>query len=92
MFETDDDRLAAIQALGGVTVTASGICFAAIFDAEFTDGLDIEGSAPVLTVRSSDATRVQLRKGVRVDVEGASYVVRRIEPDGTGISRVVLSQ
>jgi len=64
------------------TVTrANATTFAAIFDAQYIDPLGVVGSEPAITAAAS----VSLVRGETLTIRGAAYVVRVIEPDGTGI-------
>lgn len=90
-METEADRLAILRGLGGVDVASGGRVFVAVFDNEYLGqdaGVEVEGRQPVLTCLTSEADR--LVKGAVIDVCGASYRVVRHEPDGTGMSRLVL--
>ena len=89
-METDVDRLASIKALGGQLVSHSEGSFWAIFDKEFvelSDGM-VESTGPVLTARTIDVK--DLAKDAVLDVGGQEYRIKRLEPDGTGMSRVML--
>lgn len=94
-MDTDADRLAMLQACGGVTVQAPNGSFTAIFDAVYQsiqgDPL-IESSAPALTCRSSDVAELQIAKGQAVTVAGGDFRIMRAEPDGTGITVLVLKR
>jgi hypothetical protein len=89
-METESDRLASIQALGGQLVSAEAGQFWGIFDREFVESVDTETRIPVLTARTSDAEQYIPRKGAAVTVGGTVYRVRRHEPDGTGMTLVFL--
>lgn len=90
MIESDSDRLSILTALGAVPVSSSAGVFHAVFEREFAEELGVEGKRPILTCRSSDVTRCQIKKGSRVDIEAQSFAVRRIEPDGSGMSVLIL--
>lgn len=60
-----------------------------IFDRPFSDALDIQGFSPMLTVPSKVATE-NLTKGYRLDIDREIFHVVQLEPDGTGITRVIL--
>lgn len=99
MLESEADRLAELQALGsGATLKASGQCFDVIFDNEYALAGDVEERAPVATMRSSDVACVGLQKQGIVEVYNPfdesrkSYRVRRLEPDGTGMTLVILQK
>jgi hypothetical protein len=94
-LESEADRLATIRACGGVAAKASKGDLEGIFDLEFIEvegSPGVEGRAPVFTCRSSDAGRLELRKGATLEIAGATYRVQRLEPDGTGATRLVLQK
>ena len=73
-----------------ITVTIGAASVAAIFDNEAADALMAAGTQPVLTVKSSDVSATA--RGTAVVVNGTNYTVAKIEPDGTGLSRVILEK
>ena len=92
-LETDEMRLAALQMLGAVTVSSDGGDFYGIFDIGYADSLSapvVEGAEPRLAIRTSDLTLARVRKGQYLSVSATRYRIVRIEPDGTGMSTVVL--
>ena len=93
-MDTDADRLALLEGLGGVRVQLAAGEMTAVFDRQYlgdsVGGLDIESRSPALTCRTSDVAALKVSKGQSVTVDGSVYRVRRHEPDGTGISVVVL--
>jgi hypothetical protein len=94
-MDTDADLLELINGLGGVRVLASNGEFQGIFDRQYLSdgvGLEVEARTPALTCRSSDVDRLRLRKGAALTVPDGAFKVRRHEPDGTGISILVLEQ
>lgn len=70
--------------------TIGGASVAAIFSNQSADALQVAGTQPVLTVKSSDVSATA--RGTAVVVNGTNYTVARIEPDGTGLSRVTLEK
>lgn len=68
----------------------------AVWDNEFSDitvGIQtVERRLPVIECRSSDVTAHELVKDTKIRrlADDAEYFVRRIEPDGTGMSRIRL--
>ena len=92
-METDADRLAMIKSLGGQLVRHPSGEFWALFDNEYYEsdfGPGVEGRQPVLTARTIDVQG--LAKDVPIDVNGVTYLFKRHEPDGTGMSRVPLKE
>lgn len=101
MIESDADRLATIQGLGGQLVRTDRGNFCAILDSDFSsagfsDGARVNSESPQLTCRTSDVKRLQLDEGAELDtlVDGVAsrYSVREHQPDGTGMSVLVLDQ
>lgn len=101
-IESDSDRLDIIRTLAGITqdeieVTYAGGSFVAIYDeptddAQFDD-IAVEQTAPTLScVRTIDVAN--LVKDTMLDVPTMEGIQRfrflRHEPDGTGMSRVIL--
>lgn len=70
-----------------VTLT-SGRTFKAVVDATFVgvgDGVaEVESSAISIIAKTADTKGVEF--GIVVDLDDVSYVVRGIEPDGTGMT------
>jgi hypothetical protein len=90
-METDADRLAMIKSLGGQLVRHVSGDFLAIFDRDFLLVSDaVESRVPALTARTIDVT--ELAKDVVLDIGGTEYRIKRHEPDGTGMSIVVLKR
>jgi hypothetical protein len=88
MIESDATRLRMIKAVGGVLVSHGSGSFWAIFDREFALDGSVESRQPVLTARTSDVT--ELPKDAVFDIGGDQYRIKRHEPDGTGMSLVIL--
>lgn len=95
-LESDADRLAMIQALGGREVPGpDGKPFWAVFKFEFIDvlgGPSVEGRQPFLECRTSDVTTLGIDKDTDLTVKGEPYRVRRHEPDGEGWSLLILKR
>lgn len=88
------DDLSLYLADFGVTVTKTGgATFTAIFDNEFTEvdmgDAVVERTVPVLVAKSSDVSA--LAKNASLTIGGTAYTVRRLEADGTGLTRVILN-
>ena len=89
MIETDADRLA-MMTLFGELVTVAGAAIRAVFDAAYASPFEIASVSPVLTCREVDVAGVLA--GAAVVVRGKNYVVRNVEPDGTGVALLVLER
>lgn len=98
MFESDADRLALIQSLGGQLVRYEGGEFWAIFEKEyyevaFAGGPAIESAAPAFTaVRTIDVQALGKDTPLHIDGETDAYLIKKHQPDGTGMSIVFLKR
>jgi hypothetical protein len=73
----------------GVSATVGGVALRGIFDNGYADAFGIvSGSAPVLLISSSSAPSVVV--GDAVVIGSSNYSVASIEPDGLGMTRLVL--
>lgn len=68
--------------------SSAGRAVNGIFDRESEDVLGMEGSGPTFSCAADDVTEVAHGDGLVID--GASYVVRGVKPDGTGWTRLTL--
>ena len=91
MLESDADRLASIKALGGKAFSTGnaekliGILERPSVDS-FGQVIPVKNRKPELFVRESDVALHGLVKQSAIvdDEDGKTYVVRDIDPDGTG--------
>lgn len=93
MFESEKDLEHLIRDSGPVCVSCNKGTFDAIFDYEFLEvqtDPPVEGRAPILTARDSELARLEIRKGSQLTIADQAYRVQRLEPDGLGITRLVL--
>jgi hypothetical protein len=64
-----------------------------IFTANNQDVLDVDGTRPTLLVKDADITSLSIATGTLVNITGvALFYVRRIQPDGTGMSLLVMEE
>jgi len=89
MFRED---LSAFFSLGDFaeTVSVDGRFFSAIFDATYIDPLGTTSARSMLTCRDEDIRGVV--RGAPAVVRGLNYIVRGIEPDGTGVTALMLER
>jgi microcystin-dependent protein len=87
-IETDADRLAVIQCCDGQLVSVGGAAVWGIFGNAYAEDLEIAGTRPQLRCRTSDVTTAGY--GTSVVVATESYLVRGIQPDGTGMTTLIL--
>jgi hypothetical protein len=98
-MESEADRLAMIQAVGGEPFTTDKPApLLGVFEREpqeaLADGRVVSNYVPILESRSSDVAAHGLMKGSAVirQKDGAQYVVRDLLDDGTGMTRLVLGK
>lgn len=82
-----------IAHLADATATLGGVTVQCMFDAAYAQvnvGLHgVASSAPMLHLKTADVPADVL--GVAVTVNGAAYTVAEHQPDGAGISRLLLA-
>jgi len=84
--ESPEDRLSMLEDFG-IVVEYDGNEFCGILDQTFMSvdlGEGIEAAELVLTVRSSDVSGIS--EGDEITADGTEYIIRNVEPDGTGIT------
>jgi len=87
--ESDDDR-AAILADFGEPIIIGSLTITAIFDDGYEDALGTWVTTPVLTARTMDVT--SYARGTALTIAGVSYTIAEQQPDGQGISQVILQR
>lgn len=93
MFESDADRLAMLQGLGGESVRAPRNTFTGILERPHVavgDGVPVDDFGPTLTARSCDVTRSGATVGAELTIGEESFIVRSVRPDGTGMTELLL--
>lgn len=82
--------LAAVAAFANCAATVGGVVVAGVFDNAYADPLGFSGSTPSLLCASADVSTAA--QGTAVAVNGVNYTVAGIEPDGTGMTRLLLEK
>lgn len=72
----------------GVPATLGAAAFTVIFDAAYADPLGIAGTEPRALCVSADVSAATL--GTLININGAAYTVRDKQPDGTGMTVLLL--
>ena len=95
MYESDADRLESLRAVGAETVEFDGGKFDGVFDLAYIeiDAMDtsVDSRQPLLVARTSDVERIP--KGAILSLRGNKrFRIVRHEPDGVGISRLILAE
>lgn len=82
--ETLSDFFGDFQTVASFSGTTANV----IFDEEYIETESITGVAPIMTCQTSEVSSLQ--EGDSVVVNGTTYYVIHKQPDGTGVSRVLL--
>ena len=91
--ETAADRSALLNDYGTTVTKADTSTFTGIFDNDFLavdlDESEVESTEPTLLARTADVS--SLAHGDSLTISAVSYTVRGIQPDGTGMTQIMLS-
>jgi len=91
--ETAADRSALLNDYGTTVTKADTSTFTGIFDNDFLavdlDESEVESTEPTLLARTADVSG--LAHGDTLTISAVSYTVRGIQPDGTGMTQIMLS-
>jgi hypothetical protein len=91
--ETAADRTALLADYGTTVTKADASTFTGIFDNDFLavdlDESEVESTEPTLLARTADVSG--LAHGDSLTISAVSYTVRGIQPDGTGMTQIMLS-
>ena len=91
--ETAADRSALLNDYGTTVTKADTSTFTGIFDNDFLavdlDESEVESTEPTLLARAADVS--SLAHGDTLTISAVSYTVRGIQPDGTGMTQIMLS-
>ena len=91
--ETAADRTAMLADYGSTVTKADASTFTGIFDNDFlavdVDESEVESSEPTLLARTADVS--SLAHGDTLTISAVNYTVRGIQPDGTGMTQIMLS-
>lgn len=90
MFKEDLSVFFDADEHGVEVILENGDIFTGNFDREYLEVLDMQGRSPVLTCPTVDAAR--LKRNAPLEIEGAIYLFKYAEPDGTGVSIVFLEE
>lgn len=73
-----------------VPATVDGVACNVIFDAAYADALGMSGARPSLLMATDAAPSAAV--GDAVSVASISYTIAEIQPDGTGMTRLLLER
>jgi len=88
-IEDDDDRAELLDADDfGTSALVGGAAVEGIYARGYVEIAGVEGYRPILTVRSSDV--LDVAHGWEVVIGADVFVVRGVQADGQGLTRLVL--
>lgn len=74
-----------------LTMQILGIFDAAHLSVDVGSGVPVSSTNPILTCRSADLTNGG-KEGDRLTIDGVDYLVRDVQPDGTGMTVLELEK
>lgn len=83
-------RLANAQAEVLAPSDAAGRSFPVVFDAQYATALEVESAGPAALAIDPDLEALSINRDASLRIRGAVYAVRGREPDGTGMTRLLL--
>jgi hypothetical protein len=90
----ENDLAGFFDDFGEPAILPDGTEVTVIFDAAFSEaspmGVGIESSRPMITARSCDVE--DLAHGDTISIRDTNYSVVGIQPDGTGMTQIILSE
>jgi len=89
-FDTDAHGVSATITIGGSSSTINVILNKEYFAIDPGLGIDVEGTQPVVTGRTSDMSGVDNEDTITID--SITYNIVSTQPDGTGVTALVLEQ
>jgi len=86
----DEDMDVFLDEFAVTAVLPGAVTVNVIFDNQYASPFDISASRPSCLGKSSDLDAMSY--GAEIMVSGVDYVVRSVEPDGTGMTRLMLEK
>lgn len=91
--ESDADRAALLNTADFGTVASNGNgSFNGIFGHKYIEQLDIDAESPTFLCADADVATYQVTKDSEIVIGATTYAARIIEPDGTGMSLLILEE
>lgn len=92
MLESAGDFMAYMESFGVPIICDQGT-FTAIFDNEYLAAVGMDDAAPAIVLPTADAVRLGITpKGTPLTIAGEVYRTVAVQPDGVGITRIVLQR
>jgi hypothetical protein len=90
-FDADDFGTAATYTpSGGSASTVNGIFRNVFFEAEAGGNVGVAMQDPIFICRTADVSSAA--EGDAISISGTAYTVRVVEPDGSGVTRLMLEK
>lgn len=79
-----------------VTATVGGVSVSVIFDRAHVEAMGgfgggIDATQPTALLKTSDVTAQSIARNTAIVIDGTTYYVQSLQPDGTGMTLLVLS-
>lgn len=92
-METAADRAAMLSGLGGVPITGPRGTFVGVFEMEYVavgDPVPVDSAMPRITADTAELARCGVVTGVTLRIGADVYIVRSPQPDGDGMTVLVI--
>lgn len=89
MVESAADR-AALLADFGVSAVSGASSLTVLYFAPYADAGEMAGYKPSALARTADVSSAGISFGSEIMIDGAEFAVRGLEPDGLGMTTLVL--
>lgn len=76
----------------GVVATKGSDTFNGIFNNDYDEELEVQGSSAEFVCRSEDIASFSVVRGDTLTLSGNTFIVREVEDDGTGITTLNLEK
>lgn len=78
----------------GTTAVINSTNVDGVFDNEYAEILDVTGSTPmfICTTADLDAIAPTVDRSTTVAIDGVDYTIEDIQPDGTGMTMLILEK
>jgi hypothetical protein len=74
-----------------VSATVGAASVSVIFDRAHQDAMGIDATQPAALMRTADVSANAIARNTTLVISGTTYYVQRLQPDGTGLTALLLS-
>lgn len=89
-FDTSDFAVTAVYNPGGGSPTSISVIYDNEYLSSVLGGIEVENKNPMILCKTSDVANA--KHGETIVVNGITYKIIEVQPDGTGLTSLILSQ